>query len=387
MEALLPRVPEAAKRWIRFAILLLAIVLFTLVVHRLRAVFTPLAVAAAIAYILNPAVTWIERRGRLPRLAVVSVTFVLLLVVVASGGLFVGGKVIAQAHVLQRQIPRYVQLAQQWLPGETPATSAPATPDDDPQDAPASVPSTGELWWSWLLPLVEQHGATVARSTVGYAGQAFAGLGNILVRFVLVAVFTFYFLWRFDAFVRRIDGNLPRRHRERIVHIVTVIDRAISEFFRGRVIVCLVVGLLSGIGWAIVGVPYNWALGLLVALLNLVPFLSTLALIPALLCAYFGAAEVGAPWLWPIMLTMGVFMLVQALESFLLAPLVYGSTSGLHPLAIVVALLIGAELAGLLGLLLAIPIASTLKTLTVELVGPPLTRWLADEGEVTAENE
>jgi predicted PurR-regulated permease PerM len=191
---------------------------------------------------------------------------------------------------------------------------------------------------------------------------------------ILIPVFTFYFLWRFNDFMAALRDHLPDMYRDGIVHLVGTIDAAIANFFRGRLIVCLVVGGVASLGWSLVGVPYSLPLGVLTGLLNLVPFVSLLALPPALLFAFLGASEVGAPWLWPVVLTMGVYMGVQALEAFVLSPAILGHTVGLHPLAIVVALLIGAEVAGLLGLLLAVPVASTLKTLAAEFLLPEVRR-------------
>jgi predicted PurR-regulated permease PerM len=188
---------------------------------------------------------------------------------------------------------------------------------------------------------------------------------------VLIPMFTFYFLWRFNAGVHIVHDHLPAAYREGIVHVLTTINGAVANFFRGRLLVSLGVGLASALGWSLVGVPYSLPLGLLAGALNLVPFMSLLALPPVLLFTWVSASD---HWLGPVMLAMGVYLAVQALESFLLSPLIEGQSSGLHPLVIVVALLIGAEVAGLLGMLLAIPLASTLKTLAAEFVLPEIRR-------------
>ena len=117
---------------------------------------------------------------------------------------------------------------------------------------------------------------------------------------------------------------------------------------------------------------------MLAGALNLVPALSFLALPPALLCAFVDALHTSGGWVWPVTYTAAVYIGAQAVESFILAPYVLGQTSGLHPVTTVVVLFMGAELAGILGLLLAIPVASTLKSLAVEVLLPEFRRLAAE---------
>ena len=121
---------------------------------------------------------------------------------------------------------------------------------------------------------------------------------------------------------------------------------------------------------------------MLAGLLNLVPFMSLLALPLALISAYFGAVQAALPgevvnWTMPVLLAMAVYMAVQAIESFILTPLIESRSSGLHPVTTVVALLIGGQWAGLLGMLLAIPIASTVKALAAQFLLPEIRRLAA----------
>lgn len=382
MESLLPNLSVPARRWVRLGALVLALGLLCWLAYALRAVFTPLLVAAAIAYILNPAVTWIERVRGVSRLTTVAVASALLGALVVGGGFYVVHKTVVQVTHFQHRIPVYVQTAGRWVDfaqarvsGQHPTTMA-ASSAPPPDGAAASVPTTLPVddWWQWAGPLVREHGVQVARSTLDYIGSTASNVADLASLLVLIPVFTFYFLWRFNDFVAALRDHLPAAYRPGIIHVVGTIDAAVANFFRGRLIVCLAVGALTGLGWSLVGVPYSLLLGVLTALLNLVPFASILVLPPALVFAYLGAGEAGAPWLWPVVLTMAVYMGVQAIEAFVLSPAILGRSIGLHPLAVVVALLIGAQLGGLLGMLLAIPMASTLKTLAGEFVLPEVRR-------------
>lgn len=385
MERYLPKLSDAALRWVRFAGLVVALGLLCWLAYGLRTVSTPLLVALALAYVLNPVVTWFEETRGVRRLTTVIVTFALVGALVLGGGLYLGSKTVAQVRQFQDNLPRYIESVGQWI-GDY---RSPAPKADPPTttlsvaagngSAPTTEPAAAaqDEWWGAVAPLLEKHGVAAARTTANYLVGFVSSVASLVTLLVLIPVFTFYFLWRFNDIVRTLHDHLPAAYRDGAVHVVKTIDGAVANFFRGRLIVCLLVGGLSGIGWSLVGVPYSLPLGVLAGTLNLVPFMSLLALPPALLFAYLGAAEANAPWVWPVILAMGVYMVVQALESFLFSPYVEGRSSGLHPLAIVVALLIGAQLAGLLGMLLAIPVASTLKTFAAELLLPEIRRLAA----------
>ena len=378
MRTYIPELSEPARRWLRFGALVAGIGLLCWIAYALRGVFTPVLIGAAIAYIVNPVVTWFEKAQRVPRLAIVIIAFAVLATLVVSCGLYAAGLTIAQLEHFRSDSGRYRAQIGAWinaagardLLGAPPAASAPAT-----NESAASQPvSAGRQWWQAVEPLLEEHGADVAGSIVAHVSAALRNVANLVSLLVLVPMFAFFFMWRFNDMVRVIHDHLPAAYRPAIVHAVSTIDSAVANFFRGRLLVCLAVGSLMGIGWTIFGVPYSLPLGILAGTLNLVPFMSLLALPPALLFAYLQAADVGAPWLWPVVLAMGVYMVVQALESFVLSPAIEGRSSGLHPLVIVVALMIGAQVAGLLGMLLAIPVASTLRTFSGDLVLPELRR-------------
>ncbi len=403
MTSYIPQLSEPAWRWVRFITLVLAIALLLWIAYVLRPVLTPLLAALAIAYVLNPVVSWLQRHFRVQRLAVVIVVFLVMAALVLSALISLGTRTAVQAQQLSANLPFYLERAERWLAEhqfdltwhltdtDTPTTqaaTAPAATDDAPPSpapprandiivaAEPNEPNAGAAvtWWDWLTPWFEKHGARVATSTAGYSMRLVSGTLGMLSLLVLLPMYTFFFLWRFDDIVGTIHDHLPAAYRDTIVHVVTTIDGAVASFFRGRLIVCILVGTLTGIGWSIVGVPYALPLGIVAGTLNLVPFMSMLALPPALIFAYLGAAEAGQPWAMPAVLTMAVYAIVQGLESFLLSPAIEGKSSGLHPLVIVIVILIGAQLAGLLGMLLAIPVASTLGTLGAAWVLPEIRR-------------
>ena len=413
MDGYLPILTDRGRRWARFlGLLALAALLFWIAVI-LRGVLTPLAAALAIAYILNPLITGLEKRFNIRR--PVSVGCGLVLLVVLGATLLLAGT--AQIAQFAGNIPYYTNQTLIWvertIPGllsdnpaeltdqeqgkpDEAASSQPAaesavstnlaqstdgmTPEEEPLD---ESPRNARL-----LELASRHGLSAGRTILGYISNLVSDLFYWLSLVVLMPLYTFFFLLNFNVIVKRFHDHLPAAYRPTVVRVVTTIDAAISSFFRGRLLICLAVGLLTGIGWLALGivgvhVPYNLALGGLVGLLNLVPFMSVLGLPPALILTFLEADAAGENWVLAISFVLGVYMVVQAIESFVLTPTIGAKASGLHPVTTVIVLMIGGQLVGLLGMLLAIPIASTLKSLFAEYLLPEIRRLAAIEVPAT----
>lgn len=353
MHEYLPPLSLRARRWVRFGALLVVLGLLAGLMYRLSSVLTPIVAALALAYILNPLVTWLERQ-RIPRIRSIILLYALGGLLLVAALVLVVPMLIEQGLRLAQNLPDYAEKTREWLLEHFPSLTSAALSEQ-------------------ARNLVRQAGLSSGQATVNYVAGVLVSVTTILTMLVLIPLYTFFFLWRFNDIVQAVHDHLPAASRPTVVHVVTTIDRATSNFFRGRVITCLIVGLLLAAGWTIVGVPYGLLLGLLGGLLNLVPFMSALSLPPALILTFLDHRAAG-DWHWPVLLTLGVYLLVQTLESLAISPFVESQSSGLHPITTVVALLIGAELAGTLGLLLAIPVASTIKSLAAVYLLPEVRR-------------
>jgi predicted PurR-regulated permease PerM len=407
MDRYLPKLSDSGRRWARFFALLAALALLVWIATVLRPVLTPIVAALALAYILNPLVTWLEKSYRISRVTSISVGLALLLVIGVS--LLVAGT--AQVVQLAGNAPEYTENAIEWfdatIPGlltstedasrtesptegrdeadaPTPGGATPAQTEAEEHPAPGGR-GLGDAGRDRLLELAAKHGLSVGGAVISYIARIVSDVFYWLSLTVLLPLYTFFFLLRFNEIVQAIRDHLPSAYRPTIVRVATTTDAAIATFFRGRLLVCLAVGTLTGVGWLVVGVPYNLALGALAGTLNLVPFMSVLALPPALVLTYLHATEIGANWVMALTLVLAVYLAVQAIESFVLTPVIESKASGLHPITTVIALLIGGQLAGLLGMLLAIPITSTLKSLMAEYALPEIRRVAAVRHAETVE--
>lgn len=348
----LPELSPPAQRWARFLGVLLGTAVVLWLCWRLRGVFAPVAAAWALAYMLNPLINRLEG-WKIPRLHSVA-CIVLLLGLLILGCVLIGAM---QAISFAHNVPRYLDHVRQWLDQRFPDL-------------------LGEDQHQRLLDFAGERGSAIGGALVGYMLAIFTNVTHWLTLLILIPLYLFFLSMRFNEIVAWMRNHLPYDSRAVILEIGRTIDLAIANFFRGRVIVCAVLGGLCAIGWTILGVPNSLLLGALLGVLSIVPF-GALVVVPFALIFAYTHVPVGVDWKLPVILTMGVYMLAQAAESFVLAPLILAHTSGLHPVTTVVALLVGHELFGVLGLLLAIPVASTLITLAQRYVMPEIRRLAA----------
>ena len=211
-------------------------------------------------------------------------------------------------------------------------------------------------------------GAKVA-SRVASGGQSaldsLLELGNWLL---LVPIYVFFFLLEIDPMLARMRRWIPSGSRPRLEKIALEIHGILSGFFRGRLLVCLVKGGITGVGLFLIGVPYGFLIGFAAGFLSLVPYVGVwLALLPAVGICWFEHHDVVL-----LVLTAALFGVMEAVEGFVLIPRFLGDEAGLHPVTVIVTFLIFAQWFGLLGMLLSVPMAAVSKTLLREFVVPLL---------------
>jgi predicted PurR-regulated permease PerM len=204
---------------------------------------------------------------------------------------------------------------------------------------------------------VEDGGAA---GVLGLSGTALAvtqGVITFIVAVVTIAFMTFFMLLEGPVWMERFYGLLPERSQEKWRGIGYDIYRTVGGYVTGNLLISLIAGVASTIVLLILDVPYAVALGLLVAILDLIPLAgATLAAILVSGIAFLDSTQAG-------IVVLVFFILYQQLENHVLQPVVYSRTVQLSPLAILIAVLIGAKIAGVLGALAAIPVAGTIQVL------------------------
>jgi predicted PurR-regulated permease PerM len=358
------------------------------VLDLLSPVLWPLAVAVALAYLLDPVVDWLQKRKMKRQRAIICVFAFATLVVAGIGAAVIprlvvesrelAGKVPEYARRLQQRVVTWVETKSHWdipLLGQKPAPLPAATnavvttPTTNVlTNAVSTVPSPAtdadwdhkaiESLVGWLPKALPAIGRGLADQV-----SRVAGLFGLIAGLALVPVYCFYFLLEKTGIQRRWTDYLPiaeSRVKEEIVFVLTAINDRLIVFFRGQVLVAACDGVLYTIGFFAIGLNYAVLLGLIATVLTIVPFLGAIV---TFIVAFILALVQFQDWLHPL-LVVGVFAVVQTLEGLVISPKIIGDRVGLHPLTIIIAVMVGTTLlGGLLGGILAIPLTAALRVL------------------------
>lgn len=381
---------EAVYRnpWVQAAGLVLGLVLLALLAYSLSFVLVPLFFAFLVAYVLNPIVDWFERR-RVPRgltvggLALVGVVLLLCIPLVLLPNVVSQARELAQGPVQVTEngdekpdsgLAAWVDRALDAMPLEDFVVFVGwAESDQEDIDARAIIlERIGRFVQSRAESLLQAAGPQATEAGAGAASgitSIFRSLGAAAMNFILAlanfALFAFvsaYLLVDFRGIVRSAEGLLPRKHEGQVVDITQKMDGQLRGFLRGQLTVCLSLAVMYAIGFTISGVPFGIVIALLGGFVSFVPYVGpALTLVPALLLTLL---NYGADW--HVLGVIGTFVVAQALEGNVLTPNIVGSTIGLHPVWVILAVVVFSNLFGFVGLLLAVPIAAALKVLVVE---------------------
>lgn len=327
--------------------LLLAVTLTVgFLLYLLAPVLTPFLVAALLAYLGDPLVDRMEAKG-LPRTAAVVVMFALLLSLMAGLVLLLVPALQQQLVALAKALPVYVGWVQANL---APWLSQTFGIDAIMFDL-STLTSTLQEHWS------QMGGA--AGGIMSWLSSSSMALVAALANLVLIPVVTFYLLRDWDHLVVRLRGLLPRKWETTAVQLAKDSDTVLGSFLRGQLLVMLVLGAVYSLGLWWVGLELALIIGVVAGLVSFVPYLGFI--IGILLAGV--AAMMQFHEAYYLLLVAAVFGVGQALEGMLLTPMLVGDKIGLHPVAVIFAVMAGGQLFGFVGVMLALPAAAVIMVL------------------------
>lgn len=349
------------KKWFRSMI---AIILFLLIVFLLsknqylltpfivviKTIFLPFVVAGILYYICRPLVSWLENK-KTPK-------WIAILAAYAAIGLFVFGVIKLVGPVINDQLEHFVAN----LPAMVSATTD-------------TIKYVQENWTTFpnfiqeaLLKASEElesrtqsNVGNIANGILGVFG-IIGGFINTIFYLVLVPFILFYMLKDGHRFAPNVVSFFPQKKKEDVKKILHEIDKAISTYIQGQILVSVIVGALLYIGYLIIGLNYSLVLAIFGMFTNVIPFLGPyIAVVPAFLVALFQD---------PIMaLYVAIIMFVaQQIEGNIVSPNIMGKTLNIHPLTIIVLILSAGNLMGIIGIIFVIPAYSIVKVLVVNIV-------------------
>ena len=293
--------------------------------------------AAVLAFALSGPVDMLTRRIGNRLLAIVAV-YLLVGILVVGGIILLAGPFVRQASDLAGALPQYASELQARAP-EVQTTLGQYGVQTDLEQLKAQAASA-----------IEKGGTDVLKNLVG----TLAEVGGMILDIVLALVISLYLLVDGPRFGERSLAIIPSQHRAKALFLQDNVSRVLGGYLRGQLTLALIIGILAGVGTALLGLPYAVVLGVLAGLFELVPmFGPILSVVPAVLVALFMPFPTVV---WVVLF----FLVIQQVENNVLAPRISGHAVGLHPLGAMFALLAGFQLAGLLGGLFAVPLAGVL---------------------------
>ena len=378
--------------------------------HILAPVIWPLAIAGVIAYLLDPVVDKLETRG-VPRTRAIIMVFACALVLMIGLLGSVVPQIVTETSDLVKRVPTYSQRVQtrvqNWInhppallrkfvdrklssagtnspasnvgvpPIESiPSTNAAASTSTNALPTmPADEASTAEFWSKVFgqdtVKSAADWFAKMAPRAASWAGEQISRVASffgLIAGLALVPVYAFYFLLEKRAIETHWTDYLPVKtsgFKDELIFVIKSINDHLISFFRGQVLVAICDGVCYTIGFLLIGLPYAVLLGAIAIVLTMIPFLGAIATCSAALVIAF--VQFG-DWQHPL-LVLAVFAVVQSLEGFVIQPKIMGDRTGLHPLTIIIAVMVGTTaLGGILGGILAIPMTAAGKVLMLRYV-------------------
>ena len=335
------------------------------VLDLLSPVLWPLAIAGVFACLLSPVVDLFERK-KIPRTRAIILVFVFAFAIVLGVLASVIPQVVVETKRLADNVPGYStnlqaranafiakppEFLRRFLP---PSQSVPVTDANTSGKENSALASATD----WLTGSLPEMGSWLLKQVL----KALSGFG-LLAGLALIPVYAFYFLLEKRGIESHWKEYLPlqdSRAKEELVFVLDAISGYLVAFFRGQVLVALCDAVLYTIGFLIVGVNYAFLLGFAAVLLTMIPFLGAIVIcVTALTLAFVQYTD----WQHPA-LVLAVIAVVQSLEGLVISPKIMGDRVGLHPLAIIIAVMAGTTLlGGILGGILAIPLAAALRVI------------------------
>lgn len=334
---------------VRSVVTIVVLVALYLLIRRLSGVLLPFLISFVVAYILAPIVNFFQHKCRLKN-RVLSVIVTILLVLGVLTGLVAAlvPAISKQATSLSNSVKTYVA---QWNGNEYFSAETNQRIEEliKSLDIKALLQSDE----------VQQGLSKVAN----FLGDGLLAIGNSVLSLAIVFVCIMYIIFLlvdYEKIILNWHKYIPARFSETMQMLLQDLDRNMNAYFRGQALIAAINGLLFAIGFQIIGLPMGIGLGIMIGILNLVPYMQILGALPAVLLGLIQAAETGRPF-WVILLCIAaVFVIVQIVENMVLTPTIMGEVTGMGPAWILLSLSIWGSLLGFVGMIIALPLTTLL---------------------------
>lgn len=294
-------------------------------------------IAMILAYILNPLVNKLEKKGIKRNFGTIIVYLAILLFLVGLGYLVIP-TLTAQIVSFIRNLPSLLDKTAEWIDGILKSNNI------------ANVSVLDEL-----EKAIRGYINTSSSKILNWSANAFTTItGSIgkLLSLILIPIITYFFLVDKDVIFKKIKAILPKKFINEGFDLYSELDTALSGFVRGRILMAVFVGITTMIVLAIMGIEFAFVIGLITMVGDIIPYIGPfLGLLPAFIFAAL-KSPIKAVWLTII------FVLIQWIENNIIGPKLLGNSTGLHPLVVLLSIIVGGGMYGIWGMVLSVPLVS-----------------------------
>lgn len=328
----------------------IGIVILFYVLSKLKWLFIYFSFALMLAYFFDPLYRYFIHK-KIPKVLAIIIVFGIIIALLILTIVFLIPSVINQLNILYKEIPNFIENYQNLILSIKPQLSKFINPAD-------------------VEILLKENLSELQKGILGFSQSIIIYLSNIVssVTFgiVIIPLILFYLMRDMFIFKENLYIFVSKENKKEFKEVLEEIDHIVSGFIRGRIIVCFIVGTLIGIGLYFLNLKFALIIGIISGVFNFIPFLGPI--VGVFLALIFA---LGQPW-WILLMIVVLFILVNQLEAIYLNPNILGKGLGLHPLTVILSMLICGQLLGILGVLVAVPLAAILKVLAI--------RYLIQEG-------
>jgi len=328
----------------------IGIVALFYVLSKLKWLFIYFGFALVLAYFFDPLYKFLLNK-KAPKVLAIIIVFGIIIALLILTIFFLIPSVINQLNILYKEIPNFIENYQNLILSIKPQLSKFIDPAD-------------------VEILLKENLSELQKGVLGFSQTIIIYLSNIVssITFgiVIVPLILFYIMRDMFVFKENLYIFVSKKNKKEFKEVLEEIDNIVSGFIRGRIIVCIIVGTLIGIGLYFLNLKFALIIGIVSGVFNFIPYLGPI--VGVILALIFA---LGNPW-WTLLMIVILFVLVNQLEAIYLNPNILGKGLGLHPSTVILSMLICGQLLGILGVLVAVPLAAILKVLAI--------RYLIQEG-------
>lgn len=336
--------PYTFDRVVRIVIGLAVLIILFLLLKRLSDVLLPFFIAWLMAYLLQPFVSFFQYRLKFKSRILAVFSTLILFIVIISGLIYV------LVPVIGAEVGKMSDIIALYTKGINMNSIIPVTWQIEFRNYLSHL--------NFQSVLNDEKLMVVIQKVMPRLWDLLNGSLNLILGLTVVVIIFLYLIFILIDYEKVTDGMfniIPVKYRGLISGIINDLEVGMNRYFRGQALVAIIVSVLFCVGFSIAGLPLAIVLGLLLGILNMVPYLKVIAIVPGTILAFLQSVETGQSFLTLMLWLVAIFFIIQTIEDLILVPKIMGRVTGLNPAIILLSLSVWGSLMGMIGLIIALP--------------------------------